>query len=72
LEKIGDAYSLTEHDGTRLDGTITDTAHDYHHMTILQPDGTLHVTEEHNGHRVSPQALFPLLVIRGSFPIDCL
>ena len=21
LEKIGDAYSLTEHDGTRLDGT---------------------------------------------------
>ena len=30
LEKIGDAYSLTEHDGTRLDGTITDTAHDYH------------------------------------------
>ena len=47
LEKIGNAYSLTEHDGTHIDGTITDNAHDYHHMTILQPDGTLHITEEH-------------------------
>ena len=51
LEKIGDAYSLTEHDGTRLDGTITDSAHDYHHLARIQPDGTLRVTEEHLGHR---------------------
>ena len=80
LEKIGDAYSLTEHDGTRLDGTITDTAHDYHRkqpptrprapgaglltragplvlpscwadLAVIQPDGTLKVTEEHHGHR---------------------
>jgi len=51
LEKIGDAYSLTEHDGTRLDGTITDNAADYHHMTRLNPDGTLRVTEERMGHR---------------------
>ena len=51
LEKIGDAYSLTEHDGTHLDGTILDTAHDVHHMAVLMPDGTLKVTEEHRGHR---------------------
>lgn len=47
LEKIGNAYSLTHRYGTHIDGTITDNAHDYHLLTILQPDGTLHITEEH-------------------------
>ena len=51
LERVGNGYSLTEHDGTHADGTVDDTAHAYMHMVTLNTDGTLKVTEEHNGHR---------------------